>query len=134
MDHQLSMFDYLAEEQDEKTRMLEAALSRGSGFDGGPQRIYNASMTMDAEQFKRFLIDEFGTGGHSFDACGSSGMVDYNPRGIIVRRWADNVEYRYSWEKVAEAFRRMIAMDRFPMKKHISLSPILRRILRRAFS
>ena len=117
MDHQLSMFDYLAEEQDEKSRMLESALSRGSGVDGGQRRIYDASMTMDDEDFKRFLVEEFGTGGHSFDACGSSGMVDYNPRGLIVRRWADNVEYRYTWQNAADVFRKLIALDRFPIKR-----------------
>lgn len=115
---QISFFD--AEISDEEKRLREI-LKRGSGYEGGPLRIYAAERLLDAERFVMFLADEFNVGGHSFSADGFRGFVDYNGRGMIVREWKTDREWKYSWKQVARVYRDMISMGEFPDYSVITL-------------
>ena len=115
---QLSFFD--TEIQDEEKRLREI-LKRGSGFEGGCLRIYAAEQLLDADRFVMFLADEFYVGGHSVSLDGFSGFCDYNGRGMIVREWKTNQEWKYNWRQVARVYREMISMGEFPDYSVITL-------------
>jgi len=111
MEIQLSFFDTGL--SDEETR-LRKILKRGSGFEGGCLRIYAAERLLDAERFVMFLADEFNVGGHSVSFEGFRGFCDYNGRGMVVREWKENREWKYSWKQIARVYRDMISMGEFP--------------------
>lgn len=108
---QISFFD--AEISDEEKRLREI-LKRGSGFEGGFLRIYAAEQLLDADRFVMFLADEFNVGGHSVTLENFRGFCDYNKRGIIVREWKTNREWKYNWRKIAQVYRDMIREGEFP--------------------
>ena len=115
---QISFFD--AEMSEEEKRLREI-LKRGSGFEGGCLRIYAAEQLLDAERFVMFLADEFNVGGHSVSFEGFRGFCDYNGRGIVVREWKENREWKYSWKQIAGVYREMISMGEFPEYDVITL-------------
>lgn len=115
---QISFFD--AEISDDEKRLREI-LKRGSGFEGGCLRIYAAEQLLDAERFVMFLADEFNVGGHSVSFEGFRGFCDYNGRGIVVREWKENREWKYSWKQIAGVYREMISMGEFPEYDVITL-------------
>ena len=108
---QISFFD--AEISEDEKRLREI-LKRGSGFSGGPLRIYAAEQLLDADRFVMFLADEFNVGGHSVSLEGFRGFCDYNGRGIIVKEWKTNREWKYNWRQIAKVYRDMISMGEFP--------------------
>lgn len=108
---QISFFD--AEISDEEKRLREI-LKRGSGFEGGCLRIYAAEQLLDVDRFVMFLADEFDVGGHSVTMEGFRGFCDYNGRGMIVREWKTNREWKYGWKKIAQIYLDMIRMGEFP--------------------
>lgn len=115
---QLSFFD---EEISDEERRLREILKRGSGFEGGPLRIYAAERLLDADRFVMFLADEFNVGGHSVSLNGFRGFCDYNKRGMVVREWKTNMEWKYGWKKIAKIYRDMISMGDFPEYNVITL-------------
>ena len=115
---QLSLFD--TDLSEDETRLMEI-LKRGSGFEGGCLRIYAAEKLLDGDRFAEFLADEFNVGGHSVRSENFSGFVDYNGRGMIVREWKTNREWKYSWKQIARIYRDMIGMGEFPEYRVISL-------------
>ncbi len=108
---QISFFD--AEISEDEKRLREI-LKRGSGFSGGPLRIYAAEQLLDADRFVMFLADEFNVGGHSVSLEGFRGFCDYNGRGIIVKEWKTNREWKYNWRQISKVYRDMISMGEFP--------------------
>lgn len=118
MEIQLSFFDTEAPEDQIRLRKI---LKRGSGFEGGPLRIYAAERLLDAERFVMFLADEFNVGGHSVSMDGFRGFCDYNGRGMIVREWKTNKEWKYSWKQIARIYEDMIGMGEFPEYSVITL-------------
>lgn len=115
---QISFFD--AEISEEEKRLREI-LKRGSGFSGGPLRIYAAEKLLDADRFVMFLADEFNVGGHSVSLEGFRGFCDYNGRGMIVKEWKSDREWKYNWRQIARVYRDMISMGEFPDYKVITL-------------
>ena len=115
---QLSFFDTEISEEEKRLRQV---LKRGSGYEGGCLRIYAAERLLDADRFISFLGDEFYIGGHSFSTDGFDGFVDYNGRGLMLREWRTNREWKYSWRQVARVYREMISMGEFPEYKVITL-------------
>ena len=115
---QISFFD--AEISEEEKRLREI-LKRGSGFSGGLLRIYAAEKLLDADRFVMFLADEFNVGGHSVSFEGFRGFCDYNGRGIVVREWKEDREWKYSWKQIAGVYREMISMGEFPEYDVITL-------------
>ena len=115
---QISFFD--AEISEDEKRLREI-LKRGSGYEGGCLRIYAAGQLLDAERFVMFLADEFNVGGHSVSFEGFRGFCDYNGRGIVVREWKENREWKYSWKQIAGVYREMISMGEFPEYDVITL-------------
>ena len=111
MEIQLSFFDTGL--SDEETR-LRKILKRGSGYESGCLRIYAAERLLDAERFVMFLADEFNVGGHSVSFEGFRWFCDYNGRGMVVREWKTNQEWKYSWKQIARVYRDMISMGEFP--------------------
>ena len=126
---QISFFD--TEISDEEKRLRDI-LKRGSGYEGGPLRIYAAEKLLDNDRFVMFLADEFGVGGHSYSDEGFSGFVDYNGRSMIVREWRTNREWRYSWRKIADVYRDMISMGEFPDYSVITLYEEARKAIKGA--
>ena len=114
---QISLFDPDSDVRSEREILLDKAIMRGSGFAGGPARIYAACLMMDQRQFVDFLREEFSVGGHSMDTDKGHGFVDYNGKGLKVRIWKSSREYEYSWQKVAARYRELIAMMMFPEEK-----------------
>lgn len=97
------------------TDEIEHVLRRGSGFEGGKIRIaafYAANHTPD--EAKRFLREEYGTGGcsHTF-LTGASGFVDYDASGIKVRFWKSEGEFKFSWLTVHAYLHDMIKNGRY---------------------
>ena len=71
-----------------------AALASGSGFENGKTRIaaYYAE-NHSAKERVAFLKQEYGTGGRSWTfQDGSNGFLDYNARGVKLRKYAGNHE------------------------------------------
>ena len=115
---QISFFDAEISEDEKRLRKI---LKRGSGFSGGQLRIYAAEQLLDADRFVMFLSDEFNVGGHSVTMEGFRGFCDYNGRGMIVREWKTNREWKYNWKKIARIYRDMISMGEFPEYRVISM-------------
>lgn len=120
---QLSLFD--TDLSEDETRLREI-LKRGSGYEGGCLRIYAAEKLLDGDRFVEFLADEFNVGGHSVRSENFSGFVDYNGRGMIVREWKTDREWKYNWKKIARTYRDMISMGEFPEYSVISLYEMAR--------
>lgn len=105
MYHQISVYDLLKEP--EPQNRFVAVLKRGSGFAGGKVRIYAASKTVS--DFKRFLQEEYGIGGHSVDyRDGGTGFVDYNSRGLILREWKTDWQEKKTWAEAEKEIRELI--------------------------
>ena len=115
---QLSFFD--ADLSEEEMRLREI-LKRGSGYEDGCLRIYAAERLLDADRFVTFLADEFNVGGHSVTLEGFRGFCDYNGRGMVVREWKSNREWKYTWKRIARIYMDMISMGEFPEYNVISL-------------
>ena len=106
MFQQISFFDLLNEPK--PPDRFRDVLKRGSGFAGGKVRIYAASKTVS--DFKRFLQEEYGVGGHSEDyRDGGRGFVDYNSRGIILREWKSDWQESKTWTEAERGIRELIA-------------------------
>ena len=107
---QLTMFDFMADIMDDEKRRLRNVLKRGSGYEGGPLRIYAAERLLDDQRFVMFLADEFNVGGHSIPG----GFADYNGRGLQIREWDTGRTLKYTWKQIAKEYREMIGCGEFP--------------------
>ena len=78
-----------------------AALTSGSGFERGKQRIaaYYAENHTQKERVE-FLKQEYGTGGCSWTfQDGSNGFLDYDARGVKLRSYPKGQEQRLKWAR-----------------------------------
>lgn len=101
---QLNMFDIL-----DPLSWFEENLLRGSGYEHGKIRIYAATMQLDQKKLAEFLKEEYGVGGCSI----KEGFMDYNAKGISLRKWKENTEEKHNWNEVAKSVKRLIGVDRY---------------------
>ena len=129
-DFQLSFFATEAEQIEQIDRRAEteqvsafsfseadwrAALTSGSGFERGKQRIaaYYAENHTQKERVE-FLKQEYGTGGCSWTfQDGSNGFLDYDARGVKLRSYPKGQEQRLKWPEVEKRIHVLIAMGQY---------------------
>ena len=92
----------------------EAVSSRGSGFEGGRQRVYNYFTSLhDPKDKSDFLKDEYGTGGHSHALSGAdNSWEDHDAKGLRFKK-GDCPEVTISWVNLAKRIETLIRMNRF---------------------
>lgn len=100
---QISMFDLLEES------WIEENLHCGSGFQGGKERIHRAALTLPDKEFAGFLKKEYGIGGRSI----KEGFMDYNNKGIILRKYKSDYQEKYTWQQIAKLIKRMVSLNRY---------------------
>ena len=114
---QLSMFDMIPDAKigqpvwtpaagtgDWFAEAFRVAVHEGSGFANGKLRIYAAAELMDKDRLADFIQHEYNIGGHSM----REGFVDYNNRGITIRKWKSDEFKRYAWHIVRDEVYRQI--------------------------
>ena len=92
-----------------------AALTSGSGFERGKQRIaaYYAENHTQKERVE-FLKQEYGTGGCSWTfQDGSNGFLDYDARGVKLRSYPNGQEQRLKWPEVEKRIHVLIATGQY---------------------
>jgi hypothetical protein len=94
---------------DEPLTWFQENLLHGSGFENGKIRIYAASLNLSTTDLASFLKEEYGTGGRSIDG----GFMDYNPKGIELRKWKEEKSEIHTWSEAAKEIKHLISMDRY---------------------
>ena len=92
-----------------------AALTSGSGFERGKQRIaaYYAENHTQKERVE-FLKQEYGTGGCSWTfQDGSNGFLDYDASGVKLRSYPNGQEQRLKWPEVEKRIHVLIATGQY---------------------
>ena len=130
VDLQLSFFATEAEQIEQIDRRAEteqvsafsfseadwrAALTSGSGFERGKQRIaaYYAENHTQKERVE-FLKQEYGTGGRSWTfQDGSNGFLDYDASGVKLRSYPKGQEQRLKWSEVEKRIHVLIATGQY---------------------
>ncbi len=94
---------------------IDDELCRGSGFAHGKSRICEFYQgNPDAKAAAEFLKQEYGTGGHSVTyQNGSSGLIDYNAKGLHFRQWGDAPGITLTWTQVQRRIAELIQSDRY---------------------
>lgn len=93
---------------------IDHALDRGSGVEGGKDRIYEY-FTADhtGKEKAAFLKDEYGIGGRSHAVSGASNSDEsHDSRGIVLKK-AGCANVELSWTKVAARIDSLIQKERF---------------------
>ncbi len=104
MQIQINLFDLITEPD-----MLTDAVKRGSGFEGGKERIMQAISDTggDIRLLSKFLAKEYGIGG----SCGPGMLkIDHNSNGLCVGMTWDGMKH-YTWEQVAKRIIELVAMN-----------------------
>ena len=93
---------------------IDAALSRGSSFEGAAGRIYSFWQQEHTPKEKAdFLKDEYGTGGRSNAISNNiSSWEDHGSKGIILKK-QDAEDITLSWPKVVKRIDALMAKDRY---------------------
>lgn len=82
---------------------IDAAMTRGSGFESGKGRIFTFFQNPHTDKEKvDFLKNEYGTGGHSHALSGAGGSwEDHDGKGLHYKK--DGCpDVHFTWEKVAK--------------------------------
>ena len=109
---QLNLFETVPT-ADSDTAREEYLMTRGSGFEGGKQRIHDfARMQPTGSAFASFLRKEYGTGGGTIDSHGVSYM-DNDSGGIRYRLEESDEEVKLSWAKAAGIVQRLVNENRY---------------------
>lgn len=105
----------------------EAVSSRGSGFEGGRQRVYNYFTSLhDPKDKSDFLKDEYGTGGHSHALSGAdSSWEDHDGKGLRFKK-GNCPEVLISWPNLAKRIETLIRMKRFLTPKEQAKADAIR--------
>lgn len=90
--------------------LIEKVILRGSGFEGGKQRIVDFfSEEHNAKEKADFLKNEYGTGGGSVTFTDDlSGFENHDSKGITIDLYKTDKEIHLSWAKVASGIDALI--------------------------
>ena len=105
MEYQMNMFDELDGFDD----WLTEEIVRGTGFQDGKKRVYEAALTLKKGELPDFLKKEYGIGGRT----SRDGLMFYNPKGIQLSRWKDKITEEYTWSDVAKEITRLIGAGKY---------------------
>ena len=93
---------------------IDAAMTRGSGFESGKGRIFTFFQNPHTDKEKvDFLKNEYGTGGHSHALSGAGGSwEDHDGKGLHYKK--DGCpDVHFTWEKVAKRITDLIQKGRY---------------------
>ena len=105
MEHQISIFDMLGEQPS----WFEQNLLRGSGFEEGKKRLYEAGVKMNNKDFTAFCKKEYGIGGWSI----KDGFLWHDAKGLTLENRAENKKETYSWTQVAQGIKKLISSGQY---------------------
>ena len=91
---------------------IDAELCRGSGYQDGKLRIYAMYLGMpDTKAALAFLKREYGSYyGHSQTyQDGSSGIVNYSPKGITFQRFSPSGSFSITWNRAAARLKELVS-------------------------
>ena len=94
---------------------IDDELRRGSGYGGGKLRIYAMYQHQpDTKTAVAFLKDEYNWYGHSHTFMdGSSGFINYSPKGMKLDHYKPAYEKTLKWNAVEKRLRTLIAEDSY---------------------
>ncbi len=97
---------------------IDAALTGGSGFEGGKGRIFTFFQELHTDKEKVvFLRQEYGIGGRSHALSGASGSgEDHDGKGLHYKK-RDCPDVHFTWEKVSKRITDLIKKDRYLTKQ-----------------
>lgn len=110
-----TLFDFLDENpfeeekiEDPRLELIKAKLKRGSGFERGKFRIYEAYQTdLTKKDFATFLKNEYGTGG--FSVIGDE--VSFDGKGLAIKNKSYDIFLK--WNEVAEHIGNLIDEEEY---------------------
>ncbi len=90
--------------------IIDRVLLRGSGFQGGKQRIVDFfSEEHTAKEKADFLKNEYGTGGSSVTFTDNlSGFENHDSKGVSIDLYKTDKKINLSWAKVASSIETLI--------------------------
>ena len=93
---------------------IDAAMTGGSGFEGGKGRIFTFFQESHTDKEKvAFLRQEYGIGGRSHALSGASGSgEDHDGKGLHYKK-RDCPDVHFTWEKVSKRITDLIKKDRY---------------------
>ncbi|MBR4657278.1 MAG: hypothetical protein IKO68_12125 [Oscillospiraceae bacterium] len=95
---------------------IDAAISSGTGFEGGKKRIYDyftAKPPYTHKEKADYLKEQYGTGGHSHALSGADfSQEDHNAKGLRLSK-GSCPEVTISWPNVAKRIEMLIRMKRY---------------------
>ena len=97
---------------------IDAAMTRGSGFESGKGRIFTFFQKPHTDKEKvDFLKNEYGTGGHSHALSGAGGSwEDHDGKGLRYKK--DGCpDVHFTWEKAAKRITDLIQKGRYLTKQ-----------------
>lgn len=111
MDNQISIFEMINTEDmfTPERQKFRRALRRGSGFQGGKERIMQKAKELTKAEFIKFLPKEYGIGGSSFEG----GFVDYTSMHFYITEKGWESRKTYSWTEVANEILDMMSTNSY---------------------
>lgn len=106
--------------------IIEKVLLRGSGFEGGKQRIIDFLAEEHSGKEKTdFLKNEYGTGGSSVTFSETlSGFENHDSKGIEIKVYEDNLNIKLSWAKVNAGIEALIRNGKYFMRRYKNEKPL----------
>ena len=95
---------------------IDYVLSSGSGFEDGKRRIYQQFLKQEGTEANvRFLRREYGIGGHSDAIPGMDYWLEYDSKGLHLRKLHDDRSkaVNLSWTAVEKRIGELIALGRY---------------------
>ena len=124
VNEQLSLIDEAESKKDSafviSQEAIDYVLSSGSGFENGKQRIYQQYLKQEgAAANTQFLRREYGIGGRSDAIPGTDYWLEYDSKGLHLRKLHDDRSkaVNLSWNAVEKRIGELIVMERYLSKE-----------------